>query len=525
MDALRRVRSELPGAAFVPSNDDERALIDDAPFDLDSDMHDLGAVTMVLGNRDVDLLGNEPDDLDELAPIHGDPNRQDEHCLRTDSDDEPDGSAIALERCRANIDARVRAAFAGLDANDVPDPAKRTEIEVFLELRGSVDAPLPTYQVEIGRALHPLQDGFSHVYRNPADQRQVTVVLNFIDLAEERLDERVDGPPHNSELDRCVDLDAFRAERFELAIQASYELIKVTLDPDADRASKQANTTEVLERYLTLDTTRACNVDNNWCDAPEQQYAAERGCVCSHAGTGAAPPAAFAALSLLVGGYFARRARRRRARAVLATGAPLLLALAAPTPAAAADALPPADPQQPTEARAFEGGPVIDTTPDAPQQRRDPFRFGAVLAAGGALQNGALAGSLGAVFRLNGNLLFGLDAEYNPWFSIRNFDLKRGSTNFYGSVILRFPLSFQRVNLRSTLQLGVSRMNFALFGVPEGSVGPYVGFNLLGVDYELARGIYLIVNPAHIAIPIPKLSGTPFYYPQYRFTLGVQFGG
>ena len=68
-------------------------------------------------------------------------------------------------------------------------------------------------------------------------------------------------------------------------------------------------------------------------------------------------------------------------------------------------------------------------------------------------------------------------------------------------------------------------MNFALFGVPEGSVGPYVGFNLLGLDYELTKRIFLIVNPAHIAIPIPKTRNAPFAYPQYRLTVGFQFGG
>ncbi|HMJ11846.1 MAG TPA: hypothetical protein VK524_10560, partial [Polyangiaceae bacterium] len=100
-----------------------------------------------------------------------------------------------------------------------------------------------------------------------------------------------------------------------------------------------------------------------------------------------------------------------------------------------------------------------------------------------------------------------------------------GSTNVYAVGIFRFPLRFQRVNLRSTLQLGISRMNFDLYGVPKGSVGPFVGFNLLGIDVELSRSIYLVVDPAHIALPIPQTTGVPYVYPQYRFTLGFQFGG
>jgi hypothetical protein len=67
-------------------------------------------------------------------------------------------------------------------------------------------------------------------------------------------------------------------------------------------------------------------------------------------------------------------------------------------------------------------------------------------------------------------------------------------------------------------------MNVDLYGVPEGTVGPYIGFSLLGVEFELRRSIYLVFEPAHIAIPIPQTAGVPFAYPQYRVTLGFQFG-
>ena len=526
MDALRRVRSELPGAAFVVPNENERALIDDVPCELDADMRDLGAASMILGNRDVDLLGHAPNDLTTLAPIHGDPNRQDEHCLRFRSDDEPDGSLRALERCREGISARAGTSLTGLDAAGVPDPGRRLEIDVVLDLRGVVAAMLPAYQVEIGRALHTLQDGFSHVYRNPADQRRVTVVLNYVDLAEERLDEPVDGPPHNSSLDRCVDLDAFRAERLELATRASYELIRVTLEPNVDPASKRLNVDEVLERYLSFDSAAQCSADNGWCNAPEKQYPEQRGCVCSLPGPRTSSGAGVAAL----GGSFVLalvlRRRRRRSRARWAAAATLLMVLAvAPRASADTGTLPGPAPSTPQATEAPPPGldASVSSPPSPGEERRS--RFGLVVAGGGALQNGALAASAGGVFRVSSNLLLGLEAEYNPWLSVQKVELRSGSTNLYASGVLRFPLRFQRVNLRSTLQLGVTRTNFPLYGVPEGSVGPYVGFNLLGVDYELTRAVLLIINPAHIAIPIPRTSGVPFAYPQYRVTIGAQFWG
>ncbi len=117
-----------------------------------------------------------------------------------------------------------------------------------------------------------------------------------------------------------------------------------------------------------------------------------------------------------------------------------------------------------------------------------------------------------------------MDAEYNPWFSRVTKTIRSGTTNVYSTLVVRFPMDFERFNVRSTLQLGISRINFALYGVPKGTVGPYIGFNLVGLDFELSRSVYLIFDPAHIAIPIPQLSGVPFGYPQYRVTVGLQFG-
>jgi hypothetical protein len=155
----------------------------------------------------------------------------------------------------------------------------------------------------------------------------------------------------------------------------------------------------------------------------------------------------------------------------------------------------------------------------------EPFPFGVYIAGGGSLlTNFAAAASVGGRYRLSQHFLVGIDGEWNPWFSRATKRFRSGTTNVYGTLVVRFPMDYERVNLRSTLQLGVSRMNFALYGVPKGTVGPYIGFNLVGLDFELSRGIYFIFDAAHIAIPIPQLSGVPFGYPQYRVTAGFQFG-
>ena len=35
----------------------------------------------------------------------------------------------------------------------------------------------------------------------------------------------------------------------------------------------------------------------------------------------------------------------------------------------------------------------------------------------------------------------------------------------------------------------------------------------------------MIFDPLHLEIPIPHLTGAPLFYPQYRLTIGFQYGG
>ena len=106
-EALRAVRSDVPGAAPMAPTHDEQALIDDLQFNVADDMRDLAAVTLLLGVRDNDLKGRSSDDLTQLAEVHGNPDNQDEHCLRSEGQDEPGGSEAAVLACRAFIRGRV----------------------------------------------------------------------------------------------------------------------------------------------------------------------------------------------------------------------------------------------------------------------------------------------------------------------------------------------------------------------------------------------------------------------------------
>jgi hypothetical protein len=529
MGATKRSLSR-PFEAFATSagplaagNKDERALLDDLPFSVPKDMKELAAVSAVLGNRNVDLKHHEPDDLDYLAQVHGDPQNQDEHCLRAPEHDDPSGDQAALTACRAYISGRVQAALHGLGPDGMPDPALRSAADVYLELRGAVEASLPTYWWEIGRALHAVQDGFSHVYRSQEDPHRVIAVMNYVEFVEDELDQSVDGPPHSSGMDECSDLDEFRSGRFRLAVDASADLLRASLDPNLDLAGKQTAVEDMLTRYFSY--TDGCSAENKWCDAPEQNYPEERGCVCSTPGgaRGGAPApwAVIAVLGAAIGLRRRRSPRRAAGAAMVAAGAGLSLA---PSLAFAQTDDGTGEPG----AAPYETYPGIERPTPSDESirvaRDDVFPLGLHVAAGASIANPAGAVSGGLRWWLSQHWLVGVDGEYNPFYSETSEELRSGVTNVYATGILRFPMAFESVNLRTTLHLGISRMNMDLYGVPEGSVGPFIGFNLLGVDIELTEQLYLVINPAFVAIPIPQTTGVPYSYPQYRISIGFQLG-
>jgi hypothetical protein len=81
-----------------------------------------------------------------------------------------------------------------------------------------------------------------------------------------------------------------------------------------------------------------------------------------------------------------------------------------------------------------------------------------------------------------------------------------------------------KFDARTSLHAGTSTILFDLYGVPAGTTGLYLGASLLGLEWRATRAVSLILDPADVAYPLPQLSGAPFGYLQYRFTLGLQWG-
>jgi hypothetical protein len=99
-----------------------------------------------------------------------------------------------------------------------------------------------------------------------------------------------------------------------------------------------------------------------------------------------------------------------------------------------------------------------------------------------------------------------------------------GVATLAATLIRRFPMRFDRVNLRTSLHAGTSTLLFDVYGAPKYSTGPYVAFSPLGLDYDLGKAVRIVLDPMEMALPVPLLGQLPLYYEQFRFVIGIQIG-
>jgi hypothetical protein len=151
-------------------------------------------------------------------------------------------------------------------------------------------------------------------------------------------------------------------------------------------------------------------------------------------------------------------------------------------------------------------------------------RWGFTASAGASVDRAALVGSIGARYRIREQWLVGLDAGWNPWITTSPMTAHSGVATLAGTLIRRFPMKFDRVNLRSSVHLGVSTLLFDVSGAPKYSTGPYGAVSLLGLDYDLGNAVRIVWDPIEIAMPVPLLGQLPLYYEQFRMVIGIQIG-
>lgn len=508
-EAWEATERELPETtAPLRSSGDDEALMNDLDFDLPKSRHEIGFATLILGVRDNDVKQHGPNDLEALSPIASDPTLQPEHCLRAPDQDEPNGSRDAVAACRDYIRGQLLAALDGLDQQGRPDANRREKLSVSLAIRGTFDVSVPSFFLHAGRGLHALEDSFTHTFRNPKNPKQIRVVLNFVEYSEGRLDEARDGPAHASEMDQCNDPDELRTDRHRLAVEAGNHALSALLDPKLSRSAKEKAIDAMLDDYVSYDEQANCSQANDWCDAPERGYGSPA-LGCSSAPGLAGKPWIWLAMLALAGAWRGRRARRRLLPLAVAS----LLFTAGTARAQAA-------------ARVNNDNTSDSSVTRAPIEPPDrPGAWFGRAALGASYDHAAFSGGLGLRYQLAEKWMLGFDAEWNPYLAITPSKLRAGSANAYFSVIRRYQLVRASVNIRTTASVGASMLLFDLVGADKYSFGPFLGISFLGAEWKVARGLNLTIDPTYIALPIPSVTGIPFMYVQYRFLLGLEFGG
>jgi hypothetical protein len=494
VDALLAVRERSSAARALPTSPRDRVWIDDLPLALPPEARDLGAATLIAGVRDNDVKGLDSLDVGELALVHGHPNAQREHCLRRSEHDEPAGTQQALAECRDYILERFELAVRnGFDAHGEVDPEARTTLAIDLDIAGPARVPMPTAYLELGHALHTLQDSFSHAIRSE-DGLRVRVLLNWIDYTDDHLDSTRDGPAHRAGLDKCTGLDALRRQRLQRAAEASHALVRAAFRLGRSPEEKIEDARALLDRYLSFE--EGCGRANDYCDAPELRYSVSSmacGIVPGGAEGREAGVAWVVAIVLVALGI-----RGRRRVPWHGVGA-LVLTL--------------------TSARVSAQGTGTDLASDVAC-----YDVSGLAARGGisaSVDEAGAALAAGARYGVSPHWLFGLDAEWNPWFSLETGRVRGGVLNVYATLVWRSPVS-PALALRVSGHAGFSTLLFDMYGAPSGSVGPYLGVSLLGLEVRLQTDLAVVLDPADVVVMVPHSTGIPYIRRQYRATVSLE---
>ena len=468
----------------------DATLRDGVQFDAGQYDANIYALSFIIGTRWPDSQGEPDFDFYKLSNVHNAAGDQGSHCLREESDvgAEP-GDTHALQACRSKITAVYWQALATLDdASGDVDPDDRTLQPEYLPFIGKTPIPVSGFYFFAGRAVHAIQDSFTHTFRrmdDPDAGHRITSVFNWESQVRGDLNEAENGHGHESVLDNCESDDPSKDQRMAWATDASAELLAALTTPGT-----------ALERQMRLDAFFAdwmtyepgCSIANDYCDNPVQIWLRTSGESMNYGGGCALAGRArvgLGALAIAAIALAALMSRRRRARVA---GPVALAVLLAAAPSRADD-----------EHLGWRGEARASLSVQNP-----------AYAFGGA---GAFAWRRAEV---------GGFVELNPWYDVNREMMSLGATNFGVLAHYLHPLRFD-LRIRVGIGLGLSVLNQDLLGISVGNVGVYANLRLFGLVWYFANRTALTIDAFDLALPAPQLRGWPVLYAQHRVSVGLSF--
>ena len=487
--------------------------------------------SLVVGIRSPDTGGHSVSNLDALRAeqIDPDPTAQHLHCLRAPAEDGLAGDVSVLQGSEQLIrDEISNAADAAVAA-----PRTNTRAPFYLDFYGQLEVDVDTASYLIGRAMHTVQDCYSHTLRS-ADVRTVFTVLNYIDAVAGRHDEARDGMAHSDALDDCERTELAplveRATAVSLALARAAAALARTGDGtllakgfgacptgETDTASCEWMYYQpaCMPAAQPPDTALCCTQNNAYCGTPyltvareklTQPYVAQ---VLSCAVAPRAPrPALISARTLaIIAGtvvLLRRRGRRRSTVARAAGGALILVVLAHADSARAGTQDAPVAQSAPVSTRVFvaaEGH--FSLLSDAPE------RSFINVTSGYALRGGYRFGRWGLLAQL----------ERNYWLPTElSNDLKPGALNI-GIGVEWFAIPDR---LRIGITAGPSILWFDTAFDSKGTVGLFLDVRPAGLRWSFPHQLALVFDPLSLAIVAPVLGDPGILQLEYRTLLGVE---
>ncbi len=270
---------------------------------------DLFALSLTAGAHSNDVGATGSIDIGRLVALHNDPLDQDAHCLRAAWEDGEEGDASAVASCRAWIEGEVMEALAASGPDGLPDPLATEMAQMNLAYTGKTGVPVSTFYFHMGRAMHALEDSFSHSYRS-GDRHGIVEVQNWIEDVSGSLSKDRDGPPHLSAADDCLCDREWAQPTYDAAYAAGRDLLAAASLPEPVDV-REAAVSAVLDTWLTH--VPGCDAGNGYCGSPDPVDLAGdpcSGCTLSSHPTAGRPAAGWAAVAFALALLSLRQRRR-----------------------------------------------------------------------------------------------------------------------------------------------------------------------------------------------------------------------
>ncbi len=225
---------------------------------IDNEVRRFIVVSLLIGLISPDTDGHAVLDLSALRALHTAEDGQYLHGLRGVDDDGEEGNAIAVTGIRNQVLASLAQ---GNNADDI------IEVEVSMEFYERVPIEVSAKAYYFGRAMHTLQDSFSHTIRSP-NTRRIYHVMNYVEAIQGDLDESKDGMAHSDSMDGCGEATS---PMYNAAREATIHLLTASAEPDPEVREKAV--IEMLDQWVTYES--GCTLANNYCESKWVKVARE----------------------------------------------------------------------------------------------------------------------------------------------------------------------------------------------------------------------------------------------------------